>query len=62
MSTLPTTTVCYAPRIAALQREVQAILDRLPSEGGSSQAMRRTASQVQPLYAALWAMHAEVNV
>jgi hypothetical protein len=45
-----------------LQREVQAILDRLPSEGGSRQAMRRYASQVQPLYAALWAMHAEVNV
>jgi len=36
MSTLPITTVCYHSRIAALQQELQGILDQLPKDPCSS--------------------------
>ena len=61
MSTLPITTACYRNRIAALQQELQAILDQLPPAPCSAGDLQRLEAQVQPIYAAIWAMHAEIR-
>ncbi len=62
MSTLPITTACYSNRIAALQQELQGILDQLPQAPCSAADLHRLEAQVQPIYAAIWAMHAEIRV
>lgn len=61
MSTLPTTTACYQRRIAELQTEIQALLAQLASYSCCPQEVRRIDRQMQPLYAAIWAMHAETD-
>ena len=61
MSTLPITTVCYHSRIAALQQELQGILDQLPKDPCSSSDLQVLEARVQPIYAAIWAMHAEIR-
>jgi hypothetical protein len=62
MNTLPTTTACYRLRIAALQAQIQALLDQLRSRRCNPDEVARIDRQMQPLYAAIWAMHAETNV
>lgn len=62
MSTLPVTTACYRNRIAALHEELQTILDQLPQYPCSAVDLHALEARVQPIYAAIWAMHAELRV
>jgi hypothetical protein len=62
MGTLPVTTDCYAQRFAALQRELRAILDQLALAPCASDELQRIEAQVQPIYAAIWAMHSEISL
>ena len=62
MSTLPITTACYRSRITALQKELQLILDQLPQAPCSASDLQVLEERVQPIYAAIWAMHAEIRV
>ena len=62
MSTLPVTTACYRNRIAALQKELQLILDQLQQDGCSASDLQVLEERVQPIYSAIWAMHAEIRV
>jgi hypothetical protein len=62
MSTLPITTACYRSRIAALQKELQLILDQLSQAPCSASDLQVLEARVQPIYAAIWAMHAEIRV
>jgi hypothetical protein len=62
MTTLPITTVCYRSRITALQQELQGILDQLPQVPCSASDLQVLEARVQPIYAAIWAMHAEIRV
>lgn len=61
MSLLPTTTACYQLRIAELQAQIQASLAALADHHHNPVAVARIDRQIQPLYAAIWAMHAETN-
>ena len=66
MTTLPITTTCYQRRIAELQAQIQSVLQTLGhrnfSPANFSPAeVARIDRQMRPLYAALWAMHAEIN-
>ncbi|QCH14265.1 hypothetical protein CB0101_04390 [Synechococcus sp. CB0101] len=61
MSTLPTTTACYQHRIAELQAQIQDLLLTLSDPPCSPAEVRHLDRQMQPLYAAIWAMHAETN-
>jgi hypothetical protein len=62
MSTLPITTACYSRRIAALQQQLQRLLDQADLDHCSAEELERLELKVQPLYVAIWAMHAEINV
>jgi hypothetical protein len=62
MSTLPTTTACYQRRVAELQAQIQALLESLGQRSFSPAEVARIERQMQPLYAAIWAMHAEIDV
>jgi len=62
MSTLPTTTACYQRRIAELQAQIQALLASVCQPSASPAEVSRIDRQMQPLYAAIWAMHAEIDV
>ncbi len=61
MTTLPITTTCYQRRIAELQAQIQSVLQTLCHRHFSPAEVARIDRQVRPLYAALWAMHAEIN-
>ena len=61
MSTLPTTTACYQQRIAELQGQIQLLLVSLGERSFSPAHVARIDRKIQPLYAAIWAMHAEIN-
>ncbi len=61
MNTLPITHTCYQRRIAELQAQIQALLQTLCHCTSSSAEVERIDRQMRPLYAALWAMHAEIN-
>jgi hypothetical protein len=61
MSILPTTNACYQARIAELQAQIQALLAALADHHHNPAAVARIDRQIQPLYAAIWAMHAETN-
>jgi hypothetical protein len=61
MSTLPTTKACYRERIAELQAQIQALLASTHSRRCSPEELARLDRAMQPLYAAIWAMHAETN-
>jgi hypothetical protein len=62
MSTLPTTTACYHQRIAELQSQILALLELMGTSRCSPAEVERIDRQMQPLYAAIWAMHAETDV
>ncbi len=61
MTTLPITTTCYQRRITELQTQIQALLQTLCHRRSSPADVARIDRQMRPLYAALWAMHAEIN-
>ena len=61
MTTLPITTTCYQQRITELQAQIQALLQTLCHRRSSPADVARIDRQIRPLYAALWAMHAEIN-
>ncbi len=61
MTTLPITTTCYQRRIAELQAQIQSVLQTLCRRNFSPAEVARIDRQMRPLYAALWAMHAEIN-
>jgi hypothetical protein len=61
MTTLPTTTTCYRRRNAELQAQIQALLQTLCHRHFSPDELAWIDRQMRPLYAALWAMHAEIN-
>ena len=61
MNTLPITHTCYQRRIAVLQAQIQALLQTLCHCTSSPAEVARIDRQMRPLYAALWAMHAEIN-
>jgi hypothetical protein len=61
MTTLPITTTCYQRRIIELQAQIQALLQNLCHRRSSPADVARIDRQMRPLYAALWAMHAEIN-
>jgi len=61
MSTLPTTTACYHSRIAELQRQILALLEQIGTRRCSPAEVARLDRQMQPLYAAIAAMHAETD-
>ncbi len=60
MTTLPITTTCYQQRITELQAQIQALLQTLCHRRSSPADVARI-DRMRPLYAALWAMHAEIN-
>ncbi len=62
MSTLPTTTACYQRRTAELQAQIQALLASVCQRSASPAEVARIDRQMQPLYAAIWAMHAEIDI
>lgn len=61
MDTLPTTTSCYAERIAILQQQLKRLLNQSRQQSCTPECLTLLERQIQPLYAALWAMHAEVE-
>jgi predicted metal-dependent hydrolase len=61
MNTLPTTTSCYAKRIATLQRQLKRMLNQSRQENCTPEFLDLLEREIQPLYAAIWAMHAEVE-
>lgn len=62
MSSLPITQCCYHRRIAELQAEIQSLLVTMQDRCCSPEAVERLDQQMQPLYAAIWAMHAETDL
>lgn len=60
MSHLPTTTSCYAERIASLQEQLNAMLEQSHQES-TPEFLDLLEHQIQPIYAAIWAMHAELE-
>jgi hypothetical protein len=61
MNTLPTTTSCYEGRIATLQRQLKRMLNQSRQESCTPEFLDLLEREIQPLYAAIWAMHAEVE-
>jgi len=61
MPHLPITTNCYAARIAQLQQQLNGLLERARTSATGSEELERLEQQIQPLYAAIWAMHAELE-
>ena len=61
MSALATTTACYRPRIAELQAQIQGLLDQMRTGCCTPLEVERIGNKMQPLYAAIWAMHAETD-
>ena len=62
MSTLPTTTACYQPRIAELQARIQALLEHMRLGCCTPLEVERIGREMRPLYAAIWAMHSEISL
>jgi hypothetical protein len=61
MPHLPITINCYAARIAQLQQQLNGLLERARTSATGSEELERLEQQIQPLYAAIWAMHAELE-
>ena len=61
MSVLPTTTACYRNRIFELQAQIQTLLASAHNRRCSPHELARIDRQTQPLYAAITAMHAEID-
>ena len=61
MPGLPTTTSCYSARIAALQEQLAALLEQSRATGEAPDLLDLLEQKIQPLYAAIWAMHAELE-
>ena len=61
MSALPTTTACYQLRITERQVQIQSLLDQMRVGCCTPLEVERIGCQIQPLYAAIWAMHAETD-
>ena len=62
MCDLPTTTSCYAERIAHLQEQLNAMLEQSRHDSCTPDFLDLLEHQIQPLYAAIWAMHAELEI
>ena len=61
MDTLPTTTSCYAERIAILQQQLKRMLNQSRQQSCTPEFLALLERQIQPLYSAIWAMYAEVE-
>lgn len=61
MTSLPITTNCYQERIAALQSQLNQMLEQTHNDAAIPEFLDLLETQVQPLCAAIWAMHAEVE-
>ena len=61
MNAIPVTTTCYADRIAVLQQMLNSYLEQSSSGECTPEFLDLLDDQTQPIYAAIWAMHAETE-
>ena len=61
MNAIPVTTTCYADRIAVLQQMLNSYLKQSSSGKCTPEFLDLLEGQIQPIYAAIWAMHAETE-
>ncbi len=61
MAAIPTTTNCYAERIATLQDRLKLLLAKSDARQSSPDDLELLEQEIQPVYAAIWAMYAEVE-
>jgi len=61
MNAIPVTTTCYANRIAVLQQMLNSYLEQSSSSECTPEFLDLLEDQIQPIYAAIWAMHAETE-
>jgi hypothetical protein len=61
MAAIPTTTSCYQERIATLQERLKLLLATSEASAGCPDDLELLEQEIQPVYAAIWAMYAEVE-
>jgi septum formation topological specificity factor MinE len=61
MAAIPTTTSCYVERIATLQERLRLLLAKSEVRQASPDDLELLEQELQPVYAAIWAMYAEVE-